>query len=90
MTAVVYVIVAELPENTGAGLATAYVPLALDACSITYDDAFATAFHVRSTCSVDDASHMKAPEDPPCRALGALGAPEALASPGEAGDESVQ
>ena len=81
---------AELPENTGAGLASAYVPLEVDACSITYDEALGTAFHVRSTCSVDDASHMKAPEDPPSSALGALGAPEALASPGDAGDERVQ
>jgi hypothetical protein len=39
---------------------------------------------------VDDASHMKEPNDAPCRAVGALGAPDARASPGEAGDESVQ
>jgi hypothetical protein len=82
--------VAELPENTGAGLATAYVPLALVACSITYDVALATGVQVSVTTSLADDKHMKLPNVFPFNALGVPGAPAAFASPGEAGDVSDQ
>ena len=81
---------AELPENTGAGLATAYVPLALVACSITYDVALATGVQVSVTTSLADDKHMKLPNVFPFNALGVPGAPAAFASPGEAGDVSDQ
>jgi hypothetical protein len=82
--------VAELPENTGAGLATAYVPLAVVACSITYDVALATSLQLSSTTSLADDAHMKLLDALPCNPLGALGGPAAFASPGDAGDVSDQ
>lgn len=63
--------------------------MAVDACSITYEVAFDTADQVRSTTSLADDAHMKAPEAPPCSEPGAPGAPAALASPGAAGEATV-
>ena len=81
---------AVVPEKTGAGLATEYVPLEVVACSMTYDVAVDTPVQESSATSLEDDAQMNAPTAPPCSAVGEVGALAAVASPGALGDVTVQ